>query len=96
MEQDQDQPKPEQTNSTGLYRLEEAIRHIGGNSGGHFVADIMDPSTNQWTNFDDSTMKDENDSEVIKNLSNAYMLFYVHEPGIQKRGDLDEKKIEEE
>lgn len=59
------------------YHLQSIVHHIGTySSAGHYVADVFDPSTNTWKNFDDSIVRDQTESQVFSRQC-PYILFYV-------------------
>eukprot|EP00045_Choanoeca_perplexa_P016366 m.219923 g.219923 ORF g.219923 m.219923 type:complete len:1694 (+) comp17238_c0_seq1:227-5308(+) len=58
-----------------LYDLYAITCHMGMLGGGHYVAYIKG-SNNKWYLFNDSSCREVDDEEVVKESRHAYMLFY--------------------
>ncbi|KAJ9473134.1 Ubiquitin carboxyl-terminal hydrolase 26 [Diplonema papillatum] len=73
------------------YRLSSSIHHHGTSAhGGHYVARWLDPETDTWWLFDDTTVKRDNAKTASSNFdearsrmtsNDAYMLVYTRLPG---------------
>lgn len=57
------------------YDLFGIVNHRGSFNGGHYVAYCRNFATGKWTEFDDSRVREINDSEL--SAVQAYLLFYV-------------------
>jgi hypothetical protein len=62
------------------------INHYGSINGGHYISFIKNERTNQWWEYDDSTVKQLGESQVRSKF--AYILFY-------KRRDIMSKSLDQ-
>jgi hypothetical protein len=62
------------------------INHYGSINGGHYISFIKNERTNQWWEYDDSTVKQLGESQVRSKF--AYILFY-------KRRDIMTKSLDQ-
>ena len=69
-----------------LYDLFAVTNHYGVMGGGHYVALAKNSTTGQWHSYDDHTVRDVREDQVVTH--NAYLLFYV-------RRDMAESSIAE-
>ena len=58
----------------GVFELIGAVFHFGGMGGGHYTAAAVDPCSNEWFYFNDSTARRIDRSEA--HSRSAYILFY--------------------
>ena len=67
--------------STTIYHLCCQIHHSGGYGGGHYYADVLDLTNNQWKRHNDSSVWDIPKGHVFSRHSQktAYILYYVHQ-----------------
>ena len=69
-----------------IYDLYGIINHYGSINGGHYISFIKNERTNQWWEYDDSTVKQLGESQVRSKF--AYILFY-------KRRDIMSKSLDQ-
>lgn len=57
------------------YKLYAVSNHCGSTGGGHYTAICKSEDSNEWKNYNDSSVSSVNESSIQS--SNAYVLFYV-------------------
>jgi len=83
-------PNVDSRNVSTCYRLHGVVNHLGFTaSTGHFLTDVLDPEADRWLRCDDSLVTDVTEDSVFANEREAYMFFYVHEPGLSIKEKLD-------
>lgn len=65
-----------------MYDLCGVVRHMGGVSGGHYVAFARQHVTNKWYKFDDKDVEEVSEDTVRK--QEAYVLFYRRKPDLKQ------------
>ena len=61
-----------------VYKLVGIVNHHGLNSdNGHYTCDCYDFKSKQWRNYNDSSVKDVSQTNIVKSKS-AYIVFYMH------------------
>ena len=68
--------KNEDDNTSRLYDLFAVSNHYGGMGGGHYVAYGQNYFNKRWYKFDDSSVQEINEDQVVK--ESGYVLFYIH------------------
>ena len=62
------------------YHLIGVVNHHGMNtSSGHYTCDCYDFKSKKWRSFNDSSVNEISDAQLLRNNSSAYILFYMHE-----------------
>ncbi|XP_063710444.1 uncharacterized protein LOC134838998 isoform X2 [Symsagittifera roscoffensis] len=63
------------------YRLLSIICHLGHSvSGGHYVSDVYNPKTDSWSCFDDETVTNREERNVLVSRQKpGYIFFYMHQ-----------------
>lgn len=66
--------------STHSYRLVSIVSHLGTRStSGHYISDVFDCKTKQWTSYDDSTATKISEHGVrYKRQHSGYIFFYLY------------------
>lgn len=66
--------------STHSYRLVSIVNHLGTRStSGHYISDVYDCNTKQWTSYDDSTATKVTEHSVrYKRQQSGYIFFYMY------------------
>jgi len=66
--------------STRSYRLVSIVNHLGSKStSGHYLSDVYDCNTKQWTSYDDSTATKVSEHSVrYKRQQSGYIFFYMY------------------
>jgi len=70
------------------YRLVSFIRHTGMSAtSGHYIADVWNPHTNTWREYDDAVVNEVNEKAIFSSIAraqSAYLLFYCLESCLPK------------
>ena len=57
------------------------VQHSGSIDRGHYVANVLVASQDQWYKFDDNDVSSMSRSSIVS--ENAYLLFYAHPADIR-------------
>jgi ubiquitin carboxyl-terminal hydrolase 8 len=69
-----------------MYDCYAVSNHVGGLGGGHYTAYGQSRFNDQWFEFNDSSYRPIDDSEIKRNTSSAYVLFYNRIQGERSDG----------
>ena len=63
------------------YRLLSVICHLGQSAaGGHYVSDVYNSKTGSWSCFDDETVTNRQEENVLRSRRKpGYIFFYMHQ-----------------
>lgn len=71
-------------NNKGKYALQGITAHMGTTDYGHYVAYARNAENNKWYLFDDSRVREVEESHVLQKKSDAYLLWYSRCPDIEQ------------